>query len=99
MKVAYILPALLSVANAAMHINYYSDTNCQNWIGQKDLGSNWGEQSFASPQGTHSALPVEVDGFYKVFFYDNNNPGTQYARTNGKCWGTTGKPVTHIKPW
>ncbi|KAH8663202.1 hypothetical protein BGZ61DRAFT_539231 [Ilyonectria robusta] len=99
MKVAYILPAFLSVANAGMHINYYSDTNCQNWIGQKNLGQGWGDQTFTSLQGTHSALPVETTGFYKIEFYDQNSPNPKYTRFDGQCWGTTGKVVTHIKPW
>ncbi|KAH7150211.1 hypothetical protein B0J13DRAFT_620534 [Dactylonectria estremocensis] len=99
MKAVYLLSAMLSVVNAGIHINYYSDTNCKNWIGQKDLGTGWGEQTFSSIQGTHSALPVETTGQYKVEFYDNNNPSNKYTRYDGQCWGTTGKPVTHIKPW
>ncbi|KAF2014403.1 hypothetical protein BU24DRAFT_493032 [Aaosphaeria arxii CBS 175.79] len=93
------LLALLPTVYGAMHINYYSDTNCKNWIGQKDIGSGWGEQTFASPQGTHSALSVELNYKYQVRFYANGNPGTQYLRGDGQCWGTTGQLITHLVPW
>ncbi|KAJ4171848.1 hypothetical protein NW754_007443 [Fusarium falciforme] len=99
MKVAYVLPALLSVAHAGIHINYYSDTKCKNWIGQKDIGQGWGEQTFASPNGAHGALPVETAPWYRVEFYDNNNPQVKYSANDGQCFGTKGKPITHIKPW
>ncbi|KAH7134035.1 hypothetical protein EDB81DRAFT_886839 [Dactylonectria macrodidyma] len=95
MKAVYLLSAMLSAVNAGIH-NYYSDTNCKNWIGQKDLGTGWGEQTFASVAGTHSALPVEQPG--RVEFYDNSR-GNKYTRYDGQCWGTTGNVVTHIKPW
>lgn len=63
-KTCRILPALPAFPSVLTNWHSYSDTNCQNWIGQKNIGQGWGEQSFASPQGSHSALPVEVDGAY-----------------------------------
>lgn len=33
-----------------------------------------------------------------VEFYDNNNPQVKYSANDGQCFGTKGKPITHIKP-
>ncbi|KAI1083121.1 hypothetical protein F5B20DRAFT_577504 [Whalleya microplaca] len=80
-----ILLAILPVALAGPHVNYYDDTKCGNWIGQKDLQTGMDDQKVYAPANARSAVAVDTLSKYHIFYFKTSDEKGTEVQHDG-CW-------------